>query len=110
MVSDTVMETTYSVTERAVLWTLAVIGGVGLNTAFLYGLLVEPAMLTSALANPLSLAFIVESLLLMGVFAHLLTKWGVSKWHGGWFVLLSLLGGMAFALPIVLLWKHKGHR
>jgi hypothetical protein len=52
-------------------------------------------------------AFIIESLLPMCVFAHLLTKGGVSRLHWGWFVALSLLGSMALALPVVLWWKKK---
>lgn len=87
---------------------LALVGVVGLNTVFLYGLLVQPEMLDAALSNPVSAAFIIESLLLMCVFAYLLAKWGVSRLHWGWFIVLSLLGSMAFALPIVLLWKRKG--
>lgn len=100
----------YSSTERAVLWMLAIVGVLGLNTAFFYGLAVRPEMLTAALTNPVSAAFIIESLLLMCVFAHLLTKWGVSRLHWGWFVGLSLLGSMALALPVVLLWGNKKRR
>jgi hypothetical protein len=90
-----------------VLWAVAAIGVVVLNTAFIYGLVVRPEMINAALSNPLSAAFIVESLLLMCVFAYLLTKWGVSRLHWGWFVALSLLGSMALALPVVLLWKSN---
>ena len=98
---------TYSSAERAVLWALAAIGVVGLNTAFMYGVIVQPEMIRAAISNPLSAAFMIESLLLMCVFAYLLTKWGVSRLHWGWFVALSLLGSMALALPIVLLWRKR---
>lgn len=63
--------------------------------------------MVSALTNPIALAFIIEALVLMGVFAYLLTKWQVVKLHWGWFIFLSLLGSMAFALPIVLLWFRR---
>lgn len=98
---------TYTPRERWWLWTLAVVGALGLNGAFLYGLFLRPELLTAALTNPVALAFIIEALVLMGVFAYLLDKWGVSRLHWGWFVVLSLGGGMAFALPVVLLWKGR---
>lgn len=95
----------YSAQERCWLWALAIVGAVGLDTAFMFGLVVRPELLTQAMSNPVSLAFIIESLLLMFVFAYLLGKWGVSRMHWGWFVGLSLVGSMALALPVVLLWK-----
>lgn len=98
--------TEYSFRERFWLWALAVFGFFTVNTAFLYGVFFQPDALTSALTNPISLAFIIEALVLMGVFAYLLKKWGVVTFHWGWFVTLSLLGSMAFALPIVLLWQR----
>ena len=101
------LDVSYSPGERFVLWSLAVIGAVVLNTVFIYGALVQPEMINAAMTNPLAAAFIVESLLLMCVFAYLLTKWGVSRLHWGWFIALSLLGSMALALPVVLLWKRK---
>ena len=97
----------YSSQERFWLWCLAAFGFFAVNAAFMYGLLFQPDAMVSALTNPIALAFIVEALVLMGVFAYLLTKWGVSKLHWGWFVFLSLLGSMAFALPIVLLWLRR---
>ena len=54
-------------------------------------------------------AFITESFILLGTLAYMLTRWGVSKLHWGWFVFLSLLGSMAFALPIALLWPWRTH-
>jgi len=101
-------ETEYSRRERFWLLCLSAFGLFAVNAAFMYGLLFKPDSLISALTNPISLAFIVEALVLMGVFAYLLTKWGVVKVHWGWFIFLSLLGSMAFALPIVLLWRRHG--
>jgi Kef-type K+ transport system membrane component KefB len=100
-------DVSYSSSERFVLWSLGAIGVVVLNTVFIYGLVVDPEMINAAMSNPLAAAFIAESLLLMCVFAYLLTKWGVSRLHWGWFVALSLLGSMAFALPVVLLWRKR---
>jgi hypothetical protein len=67
--------------------------------------------LGDAIRNPVAAAFIVEALLLVWVFAYLLRKWGVSQLHPLWFVILSLIGSIAFALPVALLWREKsdGH-
>jgi hypothetical protein len=102
------MDIEYGSSERLLLWSLAVLGFVVVNGAFLYGLL-RPGVLQEALANPVALAFMVEAMVLMGAFAYLLSKWRVSRLSWVWFVLLSLVGSMAFALPIVLLWpRAKG--
>jgi hypothetical protein len=103
-------EVSYSPRERAWLWILSVIGFVGLNGVFVYGLLRRSDDLISAMTNPVAAAFMVEALVLTGVFAYLLAKWGVSRLHWGWFVALSLVGGMAFALPVVLLWTRPQSR
>jgi len=101
---------TYSPRERFFLWSLAVLGFVVLNSVFVYGLFVRPDWVREAQSNPISAVFIAEALVLMGTFAYLLTKWKVSRMHWGWFIALSLLGSMAFALPVVLLWPRRRHR
>jgi hypothetical protein len=85
---------------------LGLVGLIGLNGAFLYGVASDVDALRAAMTNPVAAAFIVEALVLAAVFAYLLTRWGVSRLHWGWFVALSLIGGMAFALPVVLLWPR----
>ena len=67
-------ETEYSYRERFWLWVLSIFGFFAVNVAFLYGVLFQPDAMLSALTNPIALAFIVEALVLMGVFAYLLTK------------------------------------
>lgn len=100
------MEIHYGRLETSLLWTLALVGFALVNGTFIYGLL-RPEVLREALANPVALAFMCEALLLVGVLAFLLAKWGVSRLSWGWFVILSLLGSMAFALPVVLLWPKR---
>ena len=106
--SDTELEVEYSRHERFWLWALGIFGFVGVNGAFVYGILFDPDALQAALANPVAAAFIVEALILVGVLAYLFCKWGVSRIAWGWFVFLSLLGSMAFAIPIVLLFPRRG--
>lgn len=100
----------YSPKERIFLWVLAGISFFGLNMAFGYGLFFEPSAITGALKNPIAFAFICEAFLLMGALGYLLSKWGVSKLHWGWFVFLSILGSMGFALPIILLWQTRNKK
>lgn len=101
------MEFEYRPWERLALWIVATTGFIAVNGTFVYALL-RPEVLEEALANPLALAFIGEALILMAVFAYLLPRWGVSRLGWFWFVVLSLLGSMAFALPVVLLWPRRG--
>lgn len=96
----------YSNRERFWLGCLAVFGFLLVNGGFFYGLLFRPDALRDSLTNPVALAFMVEAMVLVGVFAYLLARWRVSRLHWGWFVALSLLGSMAFALPFVLLWPR----
>jgi len=93
----------YTPGERLALGIVGFVGLAGLNGVFMYGLLVRPDLISGVLANPVALAFVVEALVLTGVLAYLLGKWGVSRIHWAWFVVLSLAGGIAFALPVVIL-------
>ncbi len=97
----------YSRTERFWLAALAVFGFVAVNGAFFYGIIAQPGSLKAALTNPISLAFLTEALLMLAALGYLLGKWGVSRLSWAWFLLLSLVGSLAFALPVVLLWR--GH-
>jgi hypothetical protein len=101
------MNIEYNSKERLTLWCLAIVSFFSVNLAFVYSLFFELEMLVGAFKNPVSLAFIVEAFLLMGAFSYLLTKWGVSRLHWRWFIALSLIGSMGFALPIVLLWPFN---
>jgi|OM-RGC.v1.029721936 hypothetical protein len=93
----------YNSKERLLLWCLSLFSFFTINVVFLYALFFDPDSLVGAMRNPVSAAFIVEAFLLMGALSYLLTKWGVCKLSWRWFIVLSLLGSMGFALPIVLL-------
>jgi hypothetical protein len=77
-----------------------------LNVAFLYGAM-QPGVLHSAMTNPVALAFILEAFLLLAVLAWLLVKWKVIRVSALTFVILALIGGIAFALPVALLWRGR---
>jgi hypothetical protein len=97
----------YNRWERFLLWSVCAVGFLVVNTAFIYGLVFRPDAIAGVLRNPVSAAFIVETFVLMGLLAYLLTRWRVNRLHWGWFIVLSLLGSMAFALPVMLLWPVK---
>jgi hypothetical protein len=101
-------EIAYTPRERAALWTLAAVGGLGVNGLFVHGLLARPGAMAGALGNPIALAFVLEAFVLLGMLAYLLPRWGVSRRSRFAFVALSLLGGIVFALPVVLLWRRRG--
>jgi len=100
-------DTEYSRAERIALAVVAVLGLVGVNGVYLYYALLQPAVLGAAMANPIALAFMGEAFFLLVVLAYLLRKWGVLRLGWGWFIVLSLLGSMMFALPVVLLWRRR---
>jgi len=97
----------YTSSERRILMVVAAVGLIALNGVFIYGVLFHAELITDAISNPIACAFVIEALVLTVVLAYLLGKWGVSRVHWGWFVVLSLAGGLAFALPVVLLVSER---
>lgn len=98
----------YSRAERMWLWALALFGFVGVNGVFVWCLLYRPEAVRESMANPVSAAFAVEAMVLVGFLAWLFRKWGVSRLGWGWFVLLSFVGSLAFAIPVTLLFPRRG--
>jgi len=101
------MTVDYTRAERLWLWALAVFGLLGVNGVFLWTLFFRPETMREALANPITVAYSVEALALVAALAWLFRKWGVSRLGWGWFVLLSLLGSLAFAIPVALLFPRR---
>lgn len=88
---------------RPVLYLLAAIGAFGLNGVFLFYALIHPDVMMAALGNPVSLVFILEAFLMMGLLAWMIGKAGLTA--PGWrlFVVLSIVGSLAFSVPAFLL-------
>lgn len=97
----------YTRGERLWLWALAAFGLLGVNGVFLWTLFARPEIMREALANPITIAYSVEALALVAALAWLFRKWGVSRVGWGWFVVLSLLGSLAFAIPVALLFPRR---
>jgi hypothetical protein len=98
----------YSTREQTLRVAVALVGALGLNGVFIYALVMRPELIGEALRNPVSLAFIAEAFVVMGLLAYFLGRWGVARRAGVLFIVLSLLGGIAFALPVVMLWRRGG--
>jgi len=97
----------YTTRERVTLVLIAAVGFILVNGTFVYAVLSRPELLSSAMANPVASGFVLEALLLAGLLAYLLHRWRVSRVHWAWFVVLSLVGSIAFALPVVLLLSDR---
>ena len=85
------------------LWTLALLGLLGLNGAFIYGVVVRPDLIGPALTNPISVAFIAEALVMTAFGAWVLWRLDVRRPGPLAFVVLSLIGGLAFSAPLLIL-------
>jgi hypothetical protein len=96
----------YTPRERYALVAIALVTGLGLNGSFLYGA-IHPDTVLEALGNPIAVAFVLEAVLLVGLLAYLLERSQMTRLGWPWLVGLSMLGGLAFALPIVLLWNGR---
>ena len=99
----------YSRAERSWLLALGAVGLLGINGVFLWSLYTRPDAVREALANPLALAFVVEAMLLVATLAWLFRKWSLTRLGWGWFVVLSLVGSLAFAIPVALLLPKRTH-
>ncbi len=96
--------------ERVWLGTVAGVGLLVVNGLFVYAALSQPETVRRAFSNPFVVALMIETLVLLGVLSYLLHRWKLSRLHWGWFVILSLIGSMAFALPMALLWDRQPDR
>jgi hypothetical protein len=89
--------------ERAALARVAIPGGAGLNGVFLYAVFARRDLLVRALGDPLAWALLLEPLVVTVVLAWRFARWRRNRLGWGWFVALSRLGGLALAIPVVLL-------
>ena len=93
--------------HRVVLWIVAGIGLLGINGVFLYSVIFRPEIVREGLTNLYSLVFIIEAFILLPLLSFLIAiaKLKSPDWLG--FLVLSLLGSLAFSIPIsILLWTR----
>lgn len=86
----------------------ALIGGVGLNGTFLYHAFLYPDTMGAALQNPIGAVFIAEALVMTALLAVGVAVLPTRRvgWKG--FVGLSIVGGIAFSVPVAL-WLELRH-
>ena len=93
--------------HRIILWVAAIIGLLGINGIFLYTVIFRPELIKEALGNLYAVVFIAEAFFLLPLFCFLIAaaKLKSPNWLG--FLVLSLLGSMAFSIPLcILLWTR----
>lgn len=91
----------FSILQERMLAILATFGFLVPNGIFVYASM-QADVLRVALSNPIALMFIIEALFLMALFAWLIHRSGNK--YPGWqaFIILSVLGSMAFSVPAYL--------
>ncbi|MDQ8204367.1 hypothetical protein [Pelagicoccus sp. SDUM812003] len=89
-------------TIRPALLALAILGFLGINVPFLYFALFRPDVYAESMGNGIALVFMGEAFLLMLFFAYLIARFGWRKPGWVFFVVMSLLGSMAFSIPFQL--------
>lgn len=89
-----------------VLLVIALFGLFVPNALFLYWLLYEYDGLANVAQNKLALAFMIDAFLVLGLLAYYFARKpiGQVKWY--WFIVLSLLGGLGFSIPLYW-WLNK---
>ena len=88
--------------HRTLLLAISLIGFVLINIPFLYFAIFDTATYEAGMSNGLALVFIGEAFLLMLLLAYLIRVLGLNK--PGWitFIILSIVGSMAFSVPFYL--------
>lgn len=79
---------------------LAIIGNLVPGGLFLYSLFHDYSSLSAALSDRLALAFFVDLLMSTFLLAYLFARKPLGPVRWPWFVALSLLGTLAFAIPL----------
>lgn len=89
---------------RPLLLGLAILGFCLINLPFLYFTFFVPGTYAAAMSNGIAVVFMGEAMLLMVFFAWLFAKCAPPR--PGWlfFIAMSLLGGLAFSIPLQL-WR-----
>ena len=100
-----------SPTARVGLRLAALFGLLGPNGVFLYYAFARRPEFVAAITHPVALALMIEAFLMVALLALWLARRPLGPWGWRSFVLLSLLGGLGFAAPmIVLLNEPREHR
>jgi hypothetical protein len=92
--------------EKYLLGSTAVFGLVVPNGLFLWYLFAEFASFDQILHNRLALGFILDAFLATGLLAWWFSRNPSGRYSWKMFILLSLVGGLGFSLPVFYLLNH----
>jgi hypothetical protein len=100
-----------SAIQKIILWCAAAIGLFGINGLFFYSMAVRPWEMKDIQTNFYALGFMLEAFLLLPLFCYLIA---ITKLKSpGWiiFLVLSLLGSLAFSIPFsILMWSRNAEK
>ena len=97
--------------QRLILWFVSAIGLFGINGLFLYAVFFQSKQMNAAYDNLYAMAFILEAFVLLPLGCFLI--WALKLKSPGWlgFLILSLLGSLAFSIPFsILLWSRENKK
>ena len=80
------------------------------NGLFIYWLLFENVGLAAILQNHLALGFMLDAFMAMGLLAVYFARRPIGPVGWPWFIVLSLIGGLGFSLPLYLWLNLQGGR
>jgi hypothetical protein len=81
---------------------VAAVGLLGPGGLFLYWLFNDYSSISAALSDRMALAFFVDLLMSTFLLAYLFARKSLGPVKWPWFVLLSLLGTLAFSIPLFI--------
>jgi hypothetical protein len=97
--------------QKIILWFAAAIGLFGINGLFIYSMAVRPWEMKDMQTNLYALGFMLEAFILLPLFCYLIA---IAKLKSpGWiiFLVLSLLGSLAFSIPFsILMWSRNAEK
>lgn len=85
--------------QQTALWAAALFGFLGPNGVFLYYAFFRWSDLLAAMQHPVTIAFVIEAFLVMGLLAAYFAWKPLGRWGWKTFIVLSLIGGLGFAIP-----------
>ena len=89
--------------QRILLTLVALFNLLGLNGVFVYYALFHWPFFFATMQNPIALVCILEAFLVMGLLAVFIARRPLGPWGWKTFVVLSLLGGIGFGIPAIVL-------
>ena len=93
-----------------ILLALAILGFLVPNGIFVYFLLFDFSVVSAAHSNPVSAAFIGEAIFLMLLFAWFFSRQERSPQSWWLFLILTLIGSLAFSVPFYLFLYSRSER